>query len=235
MSVLPIDASFEEQVQDCFLAYRGAGLMLSPLDAELLRAWAVKQVPLEVVARGIRRAAEAAVFDAVPGERVLRSLRACRKQVESEIRKYLGQAGPPALGRPPESQEKPPHLKRDEKLKTALRKIARDHPRLEAGVLALKEGLLRRPPGDLAEASAREERVEMVLLRALPFSERIEILREAGQLAQNSTSASWRARRVSRRFHRAAKSCHGISSGYRHASEERAAWRDKRPSWRGAA
>jgi hypothetical protein len=34
MSLLPDEATFEELVQECFLAHRGAGLMLSPLDLE---------------------------------------------------------------------------------------------------------------------------------------------------------------------------------------------------------
>ena len=77
MSLLPEAASFHELVQDCFLAFRGAGLMLSPLDAELIDAWAADGVPVEVVARGIRRAAEAALFDARAGTPALRSLRSC--------------------------------------------------------------------------------------------------------------------------------------------------------------
>src|SRR5215217_7321300 len=89
MSLLPEGASFEELVQDYFLAVRGAGLMLSPLDAQLLSAWADAKVPFEVVARGIARSAEKALFDARPGEPVLRSLRACRRQVDAEIKRYL--------------------------------------------------------------------------------------------------------------------------------------------------
>ena len=102
MSLLPESASFEELVQDYFLAVRGAGLMLSALDTELVPAWAREGVPFEVVARGISRSAEKALWDARPGEPVLRSLRACRRQVETEIRKYRdlsagqGEEAPPA-------------------------------------------------------------------------------------------------------------------------------------------
>src|SRR5689334_9671158 len=88
MSLLPESASFEELVQDYFLAIRGSGLMLSALDVELLTSWAEQGVPFEVVARGIARSAEKAMWDARPGEPVLRSLRACRKQVEAEIKKH---------------------------------------------------------------------------------------------------------------------------------------------------
>src|SRR5688572_2966527 len=92
MSLLPEEASFEELVQECFLAHRGAGLMLSTLDLELVGAWTGSGVPFEIVARGIRHSAERAVFDARPGEPLLRSLRACRKDVESEIKKYLARS-----------------------------------------------------------------------------------------------------------------------------------------------
>ena len=88
MSLLPEGASFEELVQDYFLAVRGAGLMLSALDAELLTSWAREGVPFEVVARGITRSAEKALWDTRPGEPVLRSLRACQRQVDAEIKKY---------------------------------------------------------------------------------------------------------------------------------------------------
>jgi hypothetical protein len=89
VSLLPPDASFEELVQDCFVAFRGSGLALSAVDAELLRRWAELGVPFEVVARGIRRRAERALWDAMPNEPLLRSLHACRATVEREIRRYL--------------------------------------------------------------------------------------------------------------------------------------------------
>ncbi len=89
MSLLPLDATFEELVQDCFVAFRGSGLALSAVDAELLRTWAELGVPFEVVACGIRRRAERALWDAKPNEPLLRSLHACRAAVEREIRHYL--------------------------------------------------------------------------------------------------------------------------------------------------
>src|SRR5688500_9914740 len=92
MGLLPQTASFEELVTDYFALVRGSGLMLSPLDRELLSAWSAVGVPFEVVARGIRMAAERAAFDAragTCGQAALRSLRACKREVEREIRKHL--------------------------------------------------------------------------------------------------------------------------------------------------
>ena len=68
--------------------------MLSALDVELVTSWAERQIPYEVVARGIRRAAEGALFDAKPGEPCLRSLRSCKRSVESEIKKWAETSEP---------------------------------------------------------------------------------------------------------------------------------------------
>lgn len=201
MSLLPESASFEERVQDCFLAHRGAGLMLSALDAELLEGWADREVPFEVVARGIRRAAEASLWDARPGEPALRSLRACKRHVEAEIKKYLGRA---ARDEGAQAEAEPAHRVRHRKLCGALRKLSREQPALERACGALLSGIAARPPSDLAEAAEREEAVYVLLVRGLPFAERLDLLREARQLAQNGVAMSARARKMARRFHRAA-------------------------------
>lgn len=88
MALLPEGASFEELVQTCFLAHRGRGLMLSALDAELLSVWAEADVPFEVVARGIARAFEKARYDGRPDAPAIGSLRACKREVEKEIRRH---------------------------------------------------------------------------------------------------------------------------------------------------
>ncbi|MBI3185611.1 MAG: hypothetical protein HYZ28_26025 [Myxococcales bacterium] len=202
MSLLPDTASFEERVQDCFLAYRGAGVMLSPLDVELVEAWAKLDVPFEVFARGIRLAAEAALWDAARGQGGLRSLRACERQVEVEVKKFLGRTA----GRTAEAGRKtdPPQLFRHKKLLAGLRKLAREQPAAAACVGRLIESALSAPPFDLAETSAREERVYAALLRALPFGERLGVLRQAAELAAGSGAISVRARKLARRLHRTA-------------------------------
>src|SRR5215471_6502125 len=91
MSLLPVGASLEELVQDCFLAYRGSGVALSALDEELLSRWARTGAPLEVIALGIRRAAEKGAWHAKPGEPALRSLRACRRQMQSEMQRLASE------------------------------------------------------------------------------------------------------------------------------------------------
>src|SRR5687767_15648428 len=88
MSLLPHDASFHERVQDLFAAFRGRGVSLSALDVELVEEWAKSGAPFEVVARGIRRAAEGVLFDAAEDDRGLRSLVACRREVKRELDKF---------------------------------------------------------------------------------------------------------------------------------------------------
>jgi hypothetical protein len=200
MSLLPPQASFEELVQDCYLAYRGAGLMLSPLDQELLTAWAGLGVPFEVVARGIRQAAEAALFDARPGEPALRSLRSCRRAVEGQIKRHLGRSAG-AGEEPAPKPTVPAFIKRLRKLRGLIADLAAEQPQLQ---LARVQALLERELADSHELDQVEEQLEVLLVRALPFADRISLLREAQQLAQNGPSLSAHARKRSRRFHRSA-------------------------------
>ncbi len=214
MSLLPQDASFEELVQDCFLAFRGSGLMLSPLDVQLVVAWRDAGVPFEVVARGIRKAAEKAVWDARPGEPALRSLRACRRQVEAEIEKHkaraVGGRDGEGDGAPvdPEQPHPPPRRslveERHARLKSAVKKMAKEHAAFAATVERLLGGLLAEPPVDLSAAGAVEERVMAALLRGLPYESRLRILRDAKAQVGDASPLSGRARKLSRRFHNSA-------------------------------
>ncbi|MCY1041464.1 hypothetical protein OV208_09075 [Corallococcus sp. bb12-1] len=201
MSLLPESASFEELVQDYYLAVRGAGLMLSALDTQLVTAWAQEGVPFEVVARGISRSAEKALWDARPGEPVLRSLRACRRQVETEIRKYrdlsAGQgeeAAPEVKKKPSRSWEEVRHAR----LCTALRALTERESTLAPRVHRLLDTVLASVPREPAAMDQQEAWTLLVLLRALPFTERRTVWREARTGEQQLMTA--RARRVSRRF-----------------------------------
>lgn len=203
MSLLPDDATFHEQVQECFVAYRGRGLSLSSADVELLEAWAEAGVPVEVVARGIRKAAEAALWDAAEGEGALRSLRACRRQVDAEIKKYLKlAAGRTDAEADVGDDEEPFHLARHAKLKAVLKKVGKAQEALAPAVRRLLDRLPA--PRDFDAANRQEELALAVLTRALPFEARLEVLREATRLVEKAQTASRRARRESLRFHRAA-------------------------------
>jgi hypothetical protein len=199
MSLLPEGASFEELVQDYFLAVRGAGLMLSALDTELLTSWAREGVPFEVVARGITRSAEKALWDARPGEPVLRSLRSCQRQVEAEIKKYRERnagAGESPKKRRSLSWEETRHAR----MKASLEKLAERRPELTARVGQLLEEVLARAPVEPAEFDAQEARVFLLLLRSLPFPVRRQLWRESRGGGAESQGMSTRSRRVARRF-----------------------------------
>ena len=198
MSLLPDSATFHERVQDCFVAYRGRGVSLSPTDLDLLDVWAATEVPFDVVARGIRKAAEYALWDAPNGEPSLRFLSWCKRAVNAEIDKYLkrvaGKTEPAASGTPLE----PFHLARHKKLLSALKKLGKTHPALVTWLPRLKA------PGDFRQADFNEEWALAMVLRALPWVTRSELLRTARRLVQNTPTLSPSARRESLRFHRAA-------------------------------
>ena len=84
MSLLPPTSTFAERVEVLFAVVRGRGLALGVLDRELLGRWSEQGVPLEVVARGLLRAAERARWNGSAGA-APRSLRACRPEVDAEI------------------------------------------------------------------------------------------------------------------------------------------------------
>ncbi|WP_426753409.1 hypothetical protein [Myxococcus sp. Y35] len=203
MSLLPESASFEELVQDYFLAVRGAGLMLSALDTELLTTWAREGVPFEVVARGISRSAEKALWDARPGEPVLRSLRACRRQVESEIKKYrelAAGAGSEEASAPKRKRARSWEETRHARLCAALEDLAGRDEALAPRVRSLRITVLAHVPEEPAAMDAQEALAFLLLLRALPFPDRCALWREALAASAEQQVMSPRARKVARRF-----------------------------------
>ncbi len=99
MSLLPNDATYGEQITDCFLFHARGGLQLSPLDVDLLVAWQQLGIPAEVVCRGIKAAAEQRQRNERPDNAALRSLRACERAVLKEFDQHrelsAGRGGQP--------------------------------------------------------------------------------------------------------------------------------------------
>jgi hypothetical protein len=100
MSDLPIGAlSYQAVVAEYFLGLRGAGLMISPLDQELVAEWERRGLPVAVVCRGLRSGLEALAERNPPGASLPRSLRALRFAVEDEWHGYrrdrVGDSPPP--------------------------------------------------------------------------------------------------------------------------------------------
>jgi hypothetical protein len=97
VSDLPREAlDYQAVVAEYFLGLRGAGLMLSPLDQELLAEWERRGMPVAVVCRGLRRGLEDLAERRAGSPR---SMRALRFAVEDEWRAYqqgrVGEAPPP--------------------------------------------------------------------------------------------------------------------------------------------
>jgi hypothetical protein len=202
MSFLPRDASFHERVQDLFAAFRGRGVSLSALDVELLEEWARTGAPFEVVARGIRRAAEGVLFDAPESDRGLRSLIACKREVDVELKKFVAATtGSTQAPSPAEQPPEPLHLMRHKKLKGLVRRAAKEHRSLRAAADRL---LALAPPSDVEAAQWLEDVSHAVLLRALSWQHRRALLHQAREFVQKSSAMSPSARRESRRLHRAA-------------------------------
>lgn len=181
--------------------------MLSPLDLELLETWEAQQIPFEVIARGIRRAAETTLWDARPGENTLRSLRSCRRQVEAELKKHLQRSvqtdAPPTVFLKDENSEAALIQKRHRKLIASLQKIAERDEQLRKGIDLLLTLVQQQPPTSMRHMERHEEWVFIRLLRSLPFSLRLELLKEAIELTKTTASVSVYAKKLSRRFHRA--------------------------------
>lgn len=84
MSLLPPTSSFAERVEALFAMVRGRGMALGALDRVVLAGWAESGVPLEVVARGMLRAAERVRWMGSGGG-LPRTLRACAPEVDEEM------------------------------------------------------------------------------------------------------------------------------------------------------
>jgi hypothetical protein len=84
----PDQLCYRAVVAEYFLALRGSGLMLSPLDAQLVAEWEERGIPVAVVCRGLRRGFEEHAEGRPASAARPRSLRALRGAVESEWRGY---------------------------------------------------------------------------------------------------------------------------------------------------
>jgi hypothetical protein len=95
------DLTYQAVVAEYFLGLRGGGLMLSPLDQELVAEWEKRGLPVAVVCRGLSRGVEELLRRRAPGagSAAPRSLRALRFSVEEawseQQARSIGDAPPP--------------------------------------------------------------------------------------------------------------------------------------------
>jgi hypothetical protein len=165
-------------VAEYFLGLRGSGLMLSPLDEELVAAWERRGIPISVVCRGLRAAQAALLAERAPGSPPPRALRAYAFGVEQEWKGYrsgrVGSAPPP----PPEAEAAARRLEGARALLLDLGRSA-DGPRREAyraawRALAAAERDMRRPTlaGVEAALAAADRALFRAFVDALPRPER---------------------------------------------------------------
>jgi hypothetical protein len=100
VSLIPAgELSYVALVSEFFLQLRGSGLLLSPLDLEVVSEWERRGLPAAVVCRGMRRGWAELQVGRAPGAAAPRSLRVLRGFVEEEWRAYrdgrVGDGGAP--------------------------------------------------------------------------------------------------------------------------------------------
>lgn len=211
MSLLPADANYLEHVQAFFLAFRGDGLALSPLDAQLLMEWYQRGIPYLVLCQAIRKSAETVMYHQKAGAR-LRTLRSCRSAVEREYRRWQGISAAPssAVNADLPSQQTAGEsfaLKRLKKAKAALSKalanstLAPYRQALECAQQVLKNE--SRLPSEVFQMIVRAENTLAIMyVRSLPYGQRCALLREARQQAGPCPEwASPKARKDALRAH----------------------------------
>lgn len=175
MSLLPESASFEERVVDCFCAIRGGGLGISALDRPILERWAASGAPFEVIARGLRLAAQKAGYDGIAGLPALSSLRAAGRTVDAEIRRYVKASAGAHRPAPVASGDAWARQRRDSVL-ASLQAWTAHRPELTEHARRLRSRLEVEPP----DAVWIEDLTALTLLRGLPFAERGALWRRAG-------------------------------------------------------
>ncbi|HEY3449475.1 MAG TPA: hypothetical protein VGK67_24185 [Myxococcales bacterium] len=215
MSLLPEDAGYLEHVQAYFLAFRGDGVSLSPLDAELLADWMARGVPYPVVCRGIRRAAESLLYNNGASAR-LRTLRSCRSAVEREFRHWEGAPATPIGKEAPSPETAAPAsaesfaVKRLKKARASLRKaLAEATPEAAKAAIESAQAIVAMELDDPRQVSVLVARADdalcLVYLRRLHAATRRALMREARCAAgPRPEGASRRARKDALRAHRVA-------------------------------
>jgi hypothetical protein len=196
MSQIPAEhLSYQAIVAEYWLHLRGAGLMISPLDAEQIADWERRGLPVAVVCRGLKRGVEEWAEGRPPGASQPRSLRAVRFAVEGEWRAYRqGRVG----SSPPPSGEAEAARARLEAGRAHLAEAARASAG-RAARLRMRGGAPGRRPRPWPRPSAlraADDRLLAAWLESLPRPERsalgprVRLL--AGDRPRRARPAAWR-------------------------------------------
>lgn len=75
-------------IEKYFFSLAGEGIMLSSMDYSLILEWKNKEIPKEVIFKGINRAFEKVKSRAGQGSSSIRNLKQCREYIENSINEY---------------------------------------------------------------------------------------------------------------------------------------------------
>ncbi|MFN0062602.1 MAG: hypothetical protein ACKVPX_08790 [Myxococcaceae bacterium] len=188
---------YAESILDAFHRAGGHPWAPSSRDRDMMDQWSQTGIPPEVIELGIFRRAESGRHFAPPGTAPLRTLSSCDEAVQEEWSRFRAlRAG----ARSAPSEQEPPWAT------SALAAAKHHHPHLASRFDQVAEkyaALLHRGQGEL---------VPLLLARALPFQERIVLLREARRLGMESEAKkmSGQSTKASRNFFRSAALRHAL-------------------------
>jgi hypothetical protein len=198
----PGDLTYQLVVAEYFLGLTGRGLMLSPLDQELVADWERRGLPVAVVLRGLQYGWEDFLLRRAPGASAPRSLRALRFAVEDEWRAFTSRAVGDAP--PPPSTEARAAEARLDAARARLAEAGDDAPEAwRAGFRAALAALDAPWPGSALErVEAAIAAADAILLAAWVAS--LDRPRRAALGPRLALRAGPRHRGASRRAHREA-------------------------------
>jgi len=82
------NSNYVKEIEKYFLSLAGEGIMLSSMDYSLILKWKNKEIPKEVILKGINRAFVEGKSRDTQGSKSLRNLKQCAQYVENSIDEY---------------------------------------------------------------------------------------------------------------------------------------------------
>lgn len=160
------------EIESYFLNLAGEGIMLSPLDYNLIRDWKKRDVPREIVLKGINRAF---TESGIKGKGAPRSIKHCAGYVEACIEEFC----PPARERKTGREPGTPVIEADPAGRLAQLINAEEKPAVREYYTKLRKKLLAlgKTPGDMSVPEIIEIERESLeeFFRGLPDKDREKI------------------------------------------------------------
>ena len=93
------NSDYLKEIEKYFLSLAGEGIMLSSMDYSLILEWKNREIPKEVIFKGINRAFGKVKLRAGQGSSSIRNLKQCREYIENSINEYRPIIGKNTNGR----------------------------------------------------------------------------------------------------------------------------------------